>query len=234
MSVIVRRLLVLGLVLAAALALPAAAAAVMTKGTCQATGTATSSGSIDLTTATEWHMKSTDIAGGSGTANANQTSAQVAAYGLGIALPIASGSGAGETAGSVSGVSVEIYAILGARFTVAGSSVGEDGGCAGNVTIILDDVDPLFTIFGGGGLLLALLGLLVLLWAARSPASCGGRFLASLFGGLGGLGFALAMEQFGYLDPTQPFGLAIAIGAAVIGFVLNGRFAPGGPPTPAL
>jgi hypothetical protein len=232
MSVIVRRLLVLGLALAAALALPGASWATV-RGGCLVTGSATSSGSIDLTSETEWHMKSTDVAGGSGTAPSPQTSSTVAAYALGIAIPIAAGSGDGSTEGSVEGLSVELYSILGARFVVAGESAGEGGSCEGEVTIILDDVDPLFTVLGGGGLLVALLGVLVLLWAARSPASCAGRFLAGLFGGLGGLGIALAMEQFGYLDPTQPFGLAIAIGAALIGFMLNGRFASAPVPPPA-
>jgi hypothetical protein len=220
---VVRRFVVLGLVLGLALALPGAAAAVITKGSCQATGTATSSGTVDLTTATEWHMKSTDVAGGNGTAAAKQTSAEVAAYGLGIGLPIASGSGDGDTAGSVSGVQVSTYAILGARFTVAGSSVGEDGGCAGHVTIILDDVNPLLTVFGGGGALLAVIGLVGLVWAARSPSSCASQILAALFGLLGGGGLGLALEQFGILDPTVPIGLGLAIILAIIGFLIAGR-----------
>jgi len=229
---VTRRVIGSGLLLAALLALPFSASATVTGG-CQVTGTSTSGGSVDLTTATEWHMRSDDVAGGSGTAPSPQKSSEVAAYALGIGIPIASGSGDGSAAGSVDGVEISTYAILGARFTVAGSSSGDSGGCAGQVTVILDDVNPLFTVLGGGGLLLALLGVLVLLWAARSPASCAGRFLAGLFGGLGGLGVALAMEQFGYLDPTKPFGLATAIGAALIGFMLNGRFAsaPVPPPT---
>jgi hypothetical protein len=223
---VVRRFVVLGLAIAFALALPAAAAAVMTKGTCQATGTAASSGSVDLTTATEWHMKSTDVAGGNGTAAAKQTSAEVAAYWLGIGLTITSGSGDGDTAGSVSGVQVSTYAILGARFTVAGSSVGEDGGCAGHVTIVLDDVNPLLTVFGGGGVLLAVVGALVLLWALRAPASCLSRVLAGLFGLLGGAGLGLALEQFGILDPTTYLGLGVAVVGLLLGLALPGRMAP--------
>ncbi len=49
--------------------------------------------------------------------------------------------GDGDTAGSVDGISVEPYAILGHRFTVAGSASGEGAPCSGQIVIILDDVD---------------------------------------------------------------------------------------------
>jgi hypothetical protein len=224
MSVIVRRLLVLGLALAAALALPGASWATV-RGGCLVTGSATSSGLIDITTETEWHMKSTDIAGGSGTAPSPQTSSTVVAYVLGIAIPITSGSGDGSAEGSVDGVDVSTFAILGARFMVAGSSSGDAGGCDGEVTVILDDVNPLLTVLGGGGILLALLGLVAIILAARSSGGGLLRLLAAVFGGLDGAGLGLALEQFGFLDPRLLIGLVIAIGGALAGFVLAGRFA---------
>ena len=119
------------------LCLPRAAAAVVTGG-CTAEGHSTSS-SVDITTATEWHLKSTDTAGGSGTSPVKMRAAQVYAYALGIEIPIASGTGDGGTSGAVDGVSVAPFAILGHRFTVAGSASG-DGACSGSITIILDDV----------------------------------------------------------------------------------------------
>ncbi len=191
-------------------------------GGCTATGTSTSGG-VDITTATEWHLKSTDVAGGSGTAPSKMTSAQVGAAALGLSIPVAGGSGDGDTAGSVDGISVEPYAILGHRFTVAGSASGEGAPCSGQIVIILDDVDPLFTVLGGGGILAALIGLIVILAVARSQGGAGMAFIALLFGFLGGAGLGLALEQFGILDPTGFVGLAIAIGVAVLGLILNGR-----------
>jgi hypothetical protein len=94
-----------------ALALPRRAAAVITGG-CTAEGHSTSS-SVDLTTATEWHRRSTDTAGGSGSSPAKMRAAQVYVYALGIEIPIASGTGDGGTSGAVDGVSVAPFAIPG-------------------------------------------------------------------------------------------------------------------------
>ena len=114
---------------------------------------------------------------------------------------------------------------LGQRFVIAGSASG-DASCNGQITMIIDDVNPLLTAFGGGGLLLALIGLLAILMGARSRGTTAVRALATLFGGLGGLGLALALEQFGILDPTQPIGLLIALAGALLGLGLAGRFGP--------
>ncbi len=227
-----RRLVAVGASLMLALALPGLAAATV-EGPCQVTGSSSSGGSIDLNTATEWHMNSTDTAGGSGTATAEQTNASVGAYALGIRLPIAQGSGEGGTSGSVEGVSVELYAILGKHFVVAGSSTGKDGpGCSGEVDIILDDVHPLFTLFGGGGLLATLIAVIVLIALARGDAGCFGRILGGVFGGLGGLGLALALEQFDIFDPQAPLGLVVLIAALVLGLWTPGMLARG-PVAPA-
>lgn len=190
---------------------------------CSGTGTSTSGGQIDLTTAAEWHLLSTDVAGGFGQATVEMTSGTVSAYALGLSLPIASGSGDGSTSGSVEGVSVAPYAFLGQRFTVAGSASGDSGSCSGEVTIILDDVNPLLTVFGGGGLALGVLGLLAIFLGARSGGGLLARVLALVFGGLGGGGFGLALEQFGILDPTSLIGVALLIVGALLGVVLAGR-----------
>lgn len=222
----VRRLGASAALLALLLAFPGTAGATITGG-CTGEGHSTSS-SANLTTDTEWHLRSTDTAGGSGTSPAKMRSASVGAYALGIALPIASGTSEdGETTGAVDGVSVATYAILGARFTVAGSASG-DGQCSGQITIILDDVNPLLTVLGGGGILLALIGLLVVIALSRGEGGCAQRVLGGLFGGLGGLGGALAAEQFGVLDPTEIFGLLIVIAAGILGFVIPGLFGGGG------
>jgi hypothetical protein len=224
MSKSVMRRLAAGAALMALLAFPAAAAATITGG-CTGTGTATSGG-VDLTTATEWHVKKDDVGGGTGNSPTPVKSASVGAYALGMSIPIASGvdEGDGKTTGSVSGVSVSMFATLGARFTVSGSA---DNGCAGSITIIIDDVNPLLTLFGGGGLALAILGLLVVLASMRGSAGLGKRLVSGIFGLLGGAGAALAAEQFGLLDPTQLIGLFIAIGAAVLGFITAGMLGGG-------
>jgi hypothetical protein len=220
-----RRLGTIAAVVILLLASPVSVGATITGG-CTGEGHSTSSGA-NLTTDTEWHLKRDDVAGGSGTAPVPMRSALVSAYGLGIGLPIASGvDEEGETEGSVEGVQVDIYAILGHRFVVAGSASG-DGQCSGEIEIILDDVNPLLTVFGGGGIILALIGLIAVLLFMRSSGGLANRFLSALFGALGGLGGALAAEQFEILDPTEPFGLFVVLAAAIIGFITAGMLGSG-------
>jgi hypothetical protein len=226
MSSVDRRLAAAVVLIGLLFGFPTAVGATITGG-CQGEGHSTSTGA-NLTTDTEWHLKSTDVAGGSGTSPAKMKTASVGAYALGLALPIASGvSEDGETAGAVDGISVATYAILGARFTVAGSASG-DAQCSGQITIILDDVNPLLTVLGGGGILLAIIGLIVLLLLSRSGGGCAQRLLGGFFGALGGGGAALAGEQFGFLDPTELIGLFILIGGAILGFLIPGVFGGGG------
>ena len=226
----VRRLALSAVAVLALLALPLAVTATVTGG-CTAEGHSTSS-SANITTDTEWHLQSDDIAGGSGTAPTNMTKATVAAYALGIALPIAGGESKpgddGDTAGAVDGVSVSTYAILGKRFVVGGSASGAGAPCAGQILIILDDVNPLFTLLGGGGILIAIVALLIIIGLSRGGGGCLPRIVGGAFGLLGGTGAALAGEQFGVLDPTQIIGLVIAVAAGVVGFLVPGIFGGGG------
>lgn len=223
MSIALARRLAAGAVVVALLiAFPAAVGATISGG-CTGEGHATSGGA-DLTTQTEWHIRSSDVGGGSGTAPAPIKAATVGAYAAGLAIPIASGTSEdGETSGSVDGVKASTFALFGARFTVAGSGSG-DANCSGQIRLIIDDVNPLLTILGGGGLLLAIAGLLAILMGARSSGGWGARIAAFLFGGLGGLGLGLSLEQFGVLDATQPMSLIIAAIGALLGLVLCGRF----------
>jgi hypothetical protein len=230
MSSLIRRFAAATALVGLLLAYPGAVGATIGGG-CTGEGHSTSS-SVNLTTGTVWHLKKDDIAGGSGTAPVKMKAASVSAYGLGIGIPIASGTSKdGETSGKVDGVSVATYAILGHRFVVAGSASG-DGSCSGEIDIIIDDVNPLLTLLGGGGLILAIIGLIAMLLFSRSSGGCLNRVLSGLFGGLGGLGAGLALEQFEVLDPTEPIGLFILIGAAIIGFLTAGIFGGGGGDTP--
>lgn len=233
---LIRRLVAALMLLVVLLAWPGTIAATIDGG-CTGEGHSTSS-SADLTTDTVWHLKQADIAGGSGTSPGKIHAAGVVAYALGIGLPIASGtSDEGKTAGSVDGVNVATYAVLGRRFVVGGSATG-DTPCKGQIEVIIDDVNPLFTVLGGGGTILAVIGLIALLLFSRSKGGCAYRIISAIVCGFGGLGAALALEQFGVIDPTSFVGLLILIGAAVLGFVTCGLFGGGGaasdvPPAPA-
>jgi hypothetical protein len=203
------------------IAAPAALATVT--GGCEVTGESPR-GSIDLTTATEWHLRSTDLVGGRGSAPEPQKAVTVVAYSLGLPLPVVSAVSEdeeGETEGSTSGIAVSTYAALGHRFFVAGASTS----CSGSVLIILDDVNPFLTLLGGGGLVAAVVGLLAMLWVARHEDGCLMTLLGAFFGLLTGLGLSLLLEQLGFFDPTVPLGLGLVVVLAVIGAILAGRLA---------
>jgi hypothetical protein len=238
MQHVVRRFAALMLLGALVLAFPAAAAAQL-GGTGNCTATATSSGgsSIDIKASDLWHIDSTDTAGGSGTSAVPMKTATVYAYVIGgLSIPIAGGSGSGDTSGSVTGVSVATYAALGARFWVGGSASGDGGAaCSGRFEIILDDVNPLLTALGGGGVVLFLICLIAVALLARSGGGCFMVALSVLVGLLGGAALGVAAGQFGLLDATEPVGLALPVAGAAIGGATCGRFRPRPPasPTPA-
>jgi hypothetical protein len=83
-------------------------------------------------------------------------------------------------------------------------------------------VNPLLTVFGGGGIALAIVAALVLVLAMVNGGGIGSRILGLVFGALGGAGLGLALEQFGILDPTTLIGLVILVIGAVLGLVLPG------------
>jgi hypothetical protein len=226
-------------VLSLSLVFPAGSAATVNGG-CTAEGHASISSGVDLTTEPVWHLRSDETAGGSGSSPTTMTSATLSAYALGIAIKIAGGSGKGDTTGSVDDISLDTFGRLGKVFVIAGSATGGGASCDGQVLIVLDDVDALFTVLGGGGLALAILALAVILLATRSKG-CAPKLLATIFGGIGGIGLGLSLEQFQVINPTTPIGLVIVLVGAVLGFFLSGIFGPGGqkepgpppPPVPA-
>jgi hypothetical protein len=219
---VVRRVVAVGLLGAAFLGFPAIAAAVITP-PCSGSGHA-ASGDVDLGTATEWHLRSTDTVVGEGSSTAPMKSATVSAYAFGgLSIPIAGGSGGeGRTEGAVNSVLVSQYAILGARFYVAGFASGDGATCTGSIVIIIDDVNPAATVFGGGALAAAAIGLLGILLGTRLSGKTSTRVFVGIIGLLGGIGAAVAAAQFGILDPTQPIGLVLPVIGAVAGFGLCG------------
>jgi hypothetical protein len=213
------------------LAVPAATSATVSGG-CTAEGHASNSAGVDLTDEPVWHLRSDDVAGGSGTSPANMTSATISAYALGIAIPIVNGSGKGDTTGSIDGVSLDTFSKLGKIFVVAGHATG-DGTCDGQVLIIIDDVDAMFTVLGGGGLLIFILSLGAMLLTGRA-GGCLSKLIALVFGGIAATGLALSLEQFEIISPTSPVGLVIVLIGAILGFVVALRIgAPGMPKPPA-
>jgi hypothetical protein len=160
------------------------------------------------------------------------TSATISAYALGIAIPIVNGSGKGDTTGSIDGVSLDTFSKLGKIFVVAGHATG-DGTCDGQVLIIIDDVDAMFTVLGGGGLLIFILSLGAMLLTGRA-GGCLSKLIALVFGGIAATGLALSLEQFEIISPTSPVGLVIVLIGAILGFVIALRIgAPGMPKPPA-
>jgi hypothetical protein len=221
-----RRLAALGLLGALFLAFPAVTSATITP-PCSGTGHGTS-GDVDLTTATEWHLHASDIVGGDGASTVPMKSATVSAYAFGgLSIPIAGGPGGDpKSEGSVNGLLVSQYAILGSRFYVAGVATGDSGTCSGSILIIIDDVTPVVTVFGGGALAAAAIGLLGILLGTRLSGKTSTRIYVGIIGLLGGIGAAIAAGQFGLLDPSQPVGLALPVIGAVAGFALCGALRP--------
>jgi hypothetical protein len=236
MSTSVLRRLAAGLAVAGLLlAFPGAASATVSGG-CTVLGDATSGG-IDITTEPVWHLRSTDAAGGSGVSPGPMTSATLSAYALGFAIPIASGTGKGDTSGSVDDVSLSTFSKLGRVFVVAGSASGPGGSCDGQILIIIDDVEAMFTILGGGGLIVFILGIAASLLTGRG-GGCLSKMLAFVFGGIAATGLGLSLAQFEIISPTSPIGLVIVLVGAILGFLVALRIGPPGmsksPPPPAV
>ena len=218
-----RRLAIFAILAGLVLAWPTAAVAIVNGG-CTAEGHTSSGSSVDITTEDVWHVKSTDVAGGSGSAPGPMQRSEVGAYALGILIPIARGQGTGSTSGDVSGIELSTLSKLGKVFVVGGNASGDGGSCDGQILVIVDDVDALFTILGGGGLAAAVVGLAIMIASARGQG-CLTKILGTFGGGLAGVGLALAAEQFEIFQPTTYIGMAIAIIGALLGFLVAGRLA---------
>ncbi|HEX9270281.1 MAG TPA: hypothetical protein VF998_10585 [Candidatus Limnocylindria bacterium] len=210
------------LTFAFAVALAAPAAAIIDGG-CTATASATKSGSVDLTTASEWHLKTDDVVSGSGTAPSDQTFVQISAYALGVPIPILNGTGKGKS-GSAGPYAVSSYSWMAKTIVVSGAS----DSCNGSITIIIDDTTPVATASGGGGAIVALIGLAGMVLSAMGPGGRGGRVAGGLSGVLTGLGLGLLAQQLGVLDARSLVGLALPAAGAVIGIGAAGALHRGG------
>ena len=183
------------LVALAVLAAAPGPAAATVRGGCQVTGNSTSGGDINLTTNAVWHVRSTDRISGFGTAPTPQTHADVRATAFGFTIPIGGGPADPATSASSDTFEISTFAILGKVFLISGESTGPDGGCDGEVQVIIDDVNPLLTGLGGGGLIAVLVGLIGLGWAVRNPTGLVRPGVGLVSMGLIGVGGSLVLQQ---------------------------------------
>lgn len=196
--------------LAALLAATTAPAAATVRGGCTAQGTSTSGGEIDLTSNAVWYVRSTDTIQLFGQAPTGQTAATVRATAFGFAIPIGSGTADPSTAAESDTFEIEALAILGRVFLISGASTGPAGGCDGEVLLIIEDVNPILTVLGGGGIILILVGLAGLGWAVRNPTPLIRRGIGVIGLVLTGVGISLVLQQ----SSTPPITL---VGAAANG-----------------
>lgn len=109
--------------------------------------------------------------------------------------------------------------LLGARFNLNWSIEGPQSGdqCSWSTIAVLDDVNPLFTVFGGGALLLAVLAVVAIVVGSRARARWWKRIGLGLLGAAGGIAAASALEQFA-VTPWKS-GFVLGYGLALIGLV---------------
>jgi hypothetical protein len=180
----------------------AAPAAATVAGGCTLSASSTSGGPVDLTKTRVWHLQSTDHVSAAATAPAAQTTVTVRAYAFGFALPVAGGTSAGAPAAEATDIDMSLFGRLGRVFAVAGSSTAGGGnGCDGEVLIVLDDVNPLLTVLGLGGVVAIVVGGLGVFWSSRRPTGVG-RFITAVISMLlVGAGLSLVLQQTA--DPPE-------------------------------
>ena len=186
-------------------------------GACTATGTASRSGTIDLTTATVWHVTAADVLTGAAKAPRTQRTAQLKVVLFGIGLPLLDRSGV-STSGTAGPYRIADYSPYTRVLAVAGASTN----CDGSVLIIVDDVSPLTTWAGVLGLIAALLGLIGLLASLTQVPTGNTRIVGLVVGVVAGLGLGLLLQEMAILDPANALGLLFPGGGAVLGFLMPG------------
>jgi hypothetical protein len=188
-------------------------------GGCTASATATRSGSVDLTTATVWHVTDTDVISGEARSPSLQRSAQLKVVIFGVGLPLLDRQG-NSTTGAAGPYRIADYDHYSRVLSVAGASTS----CDGAILIIVDDVAPLATWAGILGLIATLLGLIGLIASLFLQRAGSSRVVGMIVGFLAGLGVGLLLQEAATLDPANALGLAFPAAGAVIGLVVPGVF----------
>jgi len=188
-------------------------------GGCTASATASRSGSVDLTTATVWHVTDADVLNGVARSPSLQRSAQLKVVIFGVGLPLLDRQG-DSTTGAAGPYRIADYDHYSRVLSVAGTSTS----CDGAVLIIVDDVAPLATWAGILGLIATVLGLVGLIASLFLQPAGSSRVVGMIVGFLAGLGVGLLLQEAATLDPANALGLAFPVAGAVIGLVVPGVF----------
>lgn len=222
-------------VLVIAIAAPAITSA-STAGPCTVVGSAGSS-TIDVATGEPWHVRSSDRLTVEVTApftfrdpepfeeeaGGVTTFYMLASLGIMERYPtVPWGSG------TIRDYDLTRHAILGPRFGMGAGAYGpsDEDTCSWFVDIVLDDVNPLLTVFGGGALLASILAIAGVLLAARRGRGWLARLTAGALGGVAGSAIFSATGQFGLIGWDEPGGfVALGVGL-IIGLLASGRLRP--------
>ena len=188
-------------------------------GGCTASATASKSGTVDLTTATVWHVTDTDVINGEARSPSPQKSAQLKVVIFGVGLPLLDRQG-NSTRGAAGPYRIADYDHYSRVLSVAGTSTSCDGG----ILIIVDDIAPLATWAGILGLIAAVLGLIGLIASLFLQPTGSARVVGMIVGFLAGLGVGLLFQETATLDPANTLGLAFPVAGAVIGLIVPGVF----------
>lgn len=110
-------------------------------------------------------------------------------------------------------------------YKVVGTSIGAGFTCeaAALINVEGEELDPLATVAGVGGLALAIIGLFGLLaLALRVGHGRSAQVLLGIFlGALLGAGVGVLLQQFGVVYPTAPISIAIVAAGMGVGFLLS-------------
>lgn len=206
------------LAIALLLLFQAPALAVITGG-CTGSATATGSGGVDLTTASVWHLKSTDSVSGSGTSPTEQTFVNVGIYAFGFAIPVYSSTGKGH-GGSAGPFQVSAWS----KYARVLAASGASDSCSGAIELIVDDISPVSNAAGAGGAAVGVAGVLGILGAAARGGGAIGRVGGGFAGLIAGTGLGLLAQQAGAINPESLSGLAVPGVGLVAGAALAGAF----------
>jgi len=209
-----------GLFVLVGLVVAPAAGHARVSGGCTASATASKSGSVDLTTATVWHVTDADVISGEARSPSTQRTAQLKVVIFGVGLPLLDRQG-NNTTGAAGPYRIADYDHYSRVLSVAGTSTS----CDGTVLIIVDDVAPLATWAGILGLIATVLGLIGLIASLFLQPTGSSRVVGVIVGFIAGLGVGLLLQEAATLDPGNALGLAFPVAGAVIGLVVPGVFA---------
>lgn len=221
-----RRLSILGVIAGTGLLTFPGATVADTYGPCQVSATI-GGASSDISALTTWHTRSTDqpvlaiaapfkIRPQSDPYSGGPPGRSYWLAGLGVNAEKGVG---GSSPGTTAALDFSPERLLGARFNLYWSTEGPESGdqCSWSSIVVLDDVNPLFTVFGGGALLLALIALVAIVGSTRVRGRWWLRIGLGVLGVAGGIAAASALEQFAVIPWKS--GFVLGIGLAMIGLV---------------